>query len=144
MKPMATVLAALALVVAIAPLARAQNSVSEATIREIESQVVMPRGARSLDLYDRYYAPDRIGEREVVVGVFLLRSSFSGQTREGVAPVTAIDNVFTASATQLPVVMDGGCNVVTIYFDVATQRLMTIRLDGADTAPELGACNGRA
>lgn len=138
----ALIIAILAIVVG--PSASAQTSVSEVSIRAIESQVVMPRGARNLELYDRYYALDQLNGREVVVGVFLLRSSFGGTARQGAVAVAAIPNVFTSPPQQLPVIADGGCSVVTIYFDVTTQRLMPIRLERADVEPEFGACNGLA
>lgn len=122
--------------------ASAQNSVSEASIRTIESQIVMPRGARTLELYNRYYALDQLNGREVVVGVFLLRSSFGETVRQGAVTVAAIPNVFTALPQQLPLIADGGCSVVTVYFDLTTQRLLPILLEGVDAEPELGACNG--
>ncbi len=120
----------------------AQPSISEESIRAIETQIVMPRDAPTLGLYDRYYAPDQFNGREVVVGVFLLRASFGGTTHTGAAAVAAIPNAFTTSRQQLPLIADGGCSVVTIYFDLATQRLLPISQKGVDAEPELAACNG--
>lgn len=132
------------LAIAVVANARAQTSVSEASIRAIESQLVMPRGARTLEVYDRYYASGQLNGHEVVIGVFLLRSSFGETVRPGATAVAAIPNAFTTSRQQLPIIADGGCSVVTIYFDVTTQRLLPIRLKGVDPEPELGACNGLA
>ena len=144
MTRMTAVLVAVTLALATLPRAFAQNSASEVTIRAIEYQVVMPRRAWSLDLYDRYYAPDNVDGREIIVGVFLLRSSFGGRARDGAAPASTIANAFTTSRSQLPTILDGGCSVVTVYFDVATQRLLPVHLEGVDADPELGVCNGHA
>ncbi|UPT62570.1 MAG: hypothetical protein M0D54_19810 [Hyphomonadaceae bacterium JAD_PAG50586_4] len=131
------------LVLASGTRAVAQTSVAETSIRAIEDQMVMPRGAGPLELYSRYYAPDQLNGREVIVGVFLLRDALEETAHTGAVTVASIPNAFTmASRWQLPLVLDGGCSVVTIYFDLETQRLLPIQLEGVSAEPELGACNG--
>lgn len=100
----------------------------------------MPRGARPLNAYDRYYSSEQMNGREVLVGVFLLRSAF--ETRSGAEAVGGIPNAFTIA--RRPRIADGGCSVVTIYFDQVTQRLLPIQIDGADAERELAVCNGSA
>jgi hypothetical protein len=144
MRQIAAVFVAVMLALATFPQASAQSAVSEETIRAIEDQVVMPRRAQQLDLYDRYYAPDHVDGHEMIVGVFVLRSSFGGRARDSATPAPTIANAFITSRSQLPAIADGGCSVVTVYFDVATQRLLPIRLEGVDADPATGVCNGYA
>lgn len=135
----AATLAAILLVFASERSAFAQTSVSEASIRAIEEQVVMPKGAQALDLYDRYYAPDRLDGRQVIVGVFLLRRAFTSVPHVG-AP-TAIPNAFITSANKLPVVYEGGCNVVTVQFDLATGLLRGTTLPTFFPRPTTAFCH---
>lgn len=144
MKHVVAALIVSTLSLAVGPTAEAQNAVSEASVQAIEAQIVMPGGAESLELYDRYYAFDELQGLEVVKGVFLLRRAFGAPRRGGVAAVAGVPNAFTMSGRQLPVIADGGCSVVTIYFDISTERLVSISLEGVDAEPELGVCNGRA
>lgn len=134
--------AAVTWALALTPLAFAQDTVSDVTIRAIENQMIMPRRARPLELYDRYYASDQADGREIIVGVFLLRKTFGARTWAGAQPVAAITNAFTTSRAELPVIADGGCSVVRIYFDMTTARLLPIQIEGVEAEPELGACNG--
>lgn len=146
MRSLAAALFALGLTLYAVPQATAKATVANTTVAVIESQMVMPRGAQALAFYDRYYAPRQVSGRDVIVGVFVLRSSINSRTSstQDATPVSGIAHAFTTVFSQLPVVSDGGCAVVTVFFDVATQRLARIRLEGVDAEPELGACNGRA
>ena len=144
MKQIAAILIASILSLTVVPTAKAQNAVPVALVQAIETQLVMPSGAESLDRYDRYYAFDQLHGREVVIGVFLLRKASGTTTRAGASAVADVPNAFAIPRQKLPVIVDGGCSVVTIYFDIATQRLLSVNREGADTEPELGVCNGRA
>jgi len=115
------------------------------TVRSIESQVVMPRGADRLASYDRYYMLDWIEQREVVAGRFLQRLPYRRRERSGAVPVPGIPGAFTvARGGRLPNISDGGCTVVTIYFDIGTWKMIPIQYMGDEDEPELGLCNGIA
>lgn len=113
------------------------------TISYIEARVTMPRGAEPLEAYDRYYAMKRINDRNVVHGVFLLRHSFGDIDRAGMEAVP-IPNVYRGAPDDLPVVADGGCAVVTVYFDTLSFLFWQLEADPRDhlTAPAI--CNGEA
>jgi len=128
---------------AVAPSAFAQKTVSEAMVRAIENQMVMPRRAKELELYDRYYAYDHVSGREVIAGVYVLRKSSEARVVDGAAPVPNVKNAFTTPQEYMPPIVDGGCSVVRLYFDLTTESLIWIRNEGSD-AFELGVCNGHA
>lgn len=115
------------------------------TVRLIESQMVMPRGAAPLMNYDRYYMLNRIGELVVVEGRFMQRDPYERQPPEGSRPVPGVPGAFTIQrGGRLPDVADGGCSVVTILFDIRTRKLLPVQWEGDKQEPELGICNGFA
>jgi hypothetical protein len=120
------------------------ESVALETIATMEARAQMPRGAQALEAYDRYYAPHRIDDGNVVRGVFLLRSSFGDIDRPGMTAVPEMQNVYRGAAEDIPVVADGGCAVVTMYFDVQLNHFLQLEAAARDhvTAPSL--CNGEA
>jgi hypothetical protein len=115
----------------------ARATVSDEVVRTIERQVVMPPRASPLAEYSRFYAPNRINGRTVVVGVFLRGADgLNWAVGNNAAPVDGVSGAYSVPADRLPVVLGGGCLVVSITFDVSTQHLLP-------AAPgELGACNG--
>ncbi len=120
------------------------ETVTLETIATMEARAQMPRGAEALQAYDRYYAPQRIEDRNVVRGVFLLRSSFGDIDRAGMTAVPDRPNVYRGAVEDIPVVADGGCAVVTMYFDIESNHFLQLEADPRDhlTAPSL--CNGEA
>lgn len=83
-------------------------------IRKIEASLTMPSG-HSLQEYHRYYAGERYMDRPAVIGVFV-RSDQPG-----------IDVV---PQDELPRILDGGCSVVTMRYDVALDKIIYIRCNG--------------
>lgn len=122
----------------------AAEPVALETIATMEAQAQMPRGAEAIEAYDRYYAAHRIDDRTVVRGVFLLRSSFGDIDRAGMTAVPDMPNVYRGAAEDIPVVADGGCAVVTMYFDPQSNHFLQLEADPRAhlTAPSL--CNGEA
>lgn len=119
----------------------------------IESKVVMPRGASPLADYDRFYmlrtfTPKGLRPRDVVEGRFMSKEIGVGYRRTPPAnatPVPGIPDAFTIErGGTLPNVADGGCNIVTIFFDVSTNKLLEIQKDYEGAKPELAMCNGQA
>ena len=118
--------------------------VTDETIGAIESRIEMPPGARPLAEYDRYYSGVRLSGREGVQGVLLLRRWFGDINRDGVAPVEGMANVYRGGADALPIVSDGGCAVVTLYFDLAAQEFVELHREGLSVERARAVCNGVA
>jgi hypothetical protein len=112
------------------------------TVQTIEGQVAMPARAKPLAQYHRYYAAGSIHGRKVIVGVFVLATI--DVRRNAAMPIKKLPHAFTTTVGNLPKVNDGGCNIVTIYFDVATQHLIQLRDTNAQDGPVSAACNGVA
>jgi hypothetical protein len=142
----------LAVVVAIA-LAACASTESEAPsvtvlptdpIGYLESRVELPEGAHPLEAYDRYYARDRLGNSEVIRGVYLLRSAFGDGERSGMTPDVDRPGVFRGKPEDLPIVADGGCAVVSVYFDVQLYDFLMLHVEGSDQPLSPAVCNGLA
>jgi hypothetical protein len=131
-----------------APKAGPPSIVGPATVRLIESKVVMPPRADPLADYDRYYmlstfSPKGMAARDVVEGRFMLRREFAQKRTYGVA-VPGVPGAFTVARDgRLPNVADGGCAVVTIFFDVQTSDFVRIQEEGREDEPDkIAVCNG--
>lgn len=113
-------------------------------IAHFEPRIVMPPGAQPLAEYDRYYAMERINDRNIVRGVLLLRSAFGDIDRGGMTPVDGLDNVYQGAADDLPIVADGGCAVVFLYFDTLSYLFRQLEVSEGDHVTRPAICNGRA
>ena len=104
----------------------------------------MPPGAQPLHEYNRFYVRRQLSDRDVVQGRFLLRRPYYPQ-RSGFA-LEGIPNAYATTEQSLPIVMDGGCTVVTVFFDVATMTLLPLAQEGmaGEDATGLAVCNGVA
>jgi hypothetical protein len=117
-------------------------------VRLLEGKEIMPPGAQALPEYHRYYAPakltvgppERKREIDVVVGVFLSGHEAAAET----SPVEGVANAFVVHLDQLPSVDDGGCGVVTTYFDRTDGAFIELKLEGDDDPPRYAVCNGLA
>lgn len=100
------------------PAAQAAGSEAEqvAIMDRIERDVRLPEGARPLAEYGRYYAwqSREDGIRKVVAVYF----HEPNPARHWVAE------------TAFPLIMDGGCELVSISFDVATGRIENVSCNG--------------
>ena len=95
-------------------------------LHKIESSLKLPKGTKPLGSYDRYYAYAVRKGRKVLVGVFLYSLALPG-IAEAVPGLHILEK-----ESDLPVVLDGGCTVVTVVLDPD-------RLQEADVS-----CNGVA
>lgn len=95
----------------------AESAAEQAAIMDrIEREVRLPDGAGPLAAYGRYYAwQDRDDGISKVVAVY---------QRE---PDGARHWV---PETRLPLVMDGGCDIVSLSYDVAAERIEYVSCDG--------------
>lgn len=88
---------------------------SEAEIHVIESSVVMPRGARPVSAFARYYASAQRGSHRIIRGVYVLDDG---------------DRIVVTTAEKLPVIFDGRCSVVTVEYDVQTAAFLQVSCNG--------------
>jgi hypothetical protein len=135
---------ALAACASIEPQPSSATVLFEDTIGHLEGRVVMPDEAQPLAAYDRYYANDRVGDREVIRGVYLLHSSFGDVARDGMAPVAHRAGVFRGNVEYLPVVADGGCALISVYFDIKLYDFLMLHEEGSNQLPSPATCNGLA
>lgn len=76
----------------------------------------MPTGASPLPLYERFYAWEaRDDGVRKVFGTFL-RGRGSGR--------------HWVNQSELPLVMDGGCDIITLTYDVVTDRIERVERNG--------------
>jgi len=96
---------------------------SEAQAREelmdrIERQLRLPEGAAPLASYARYYAWQQRGDdRRKVVAVYL----GVGERTPGRRWV---------EETEFPLILDGGCGLVSLSYDLAAQRIEHVTCNG--------------
>ena len=110
-----------------------------ATITSIEQSIRLPPGADALKSYDRYYAPTIVAGRSVIKGILLAtyiddeRDRLANGDREFWKPGpkrTGRVKILPTEA-ELPFgISDGGCEEVTIYWDVVTQKIAGIFCNG--------------
>lgn len=88
---------------------------SRADVCRIESEIKELPGGKGLDRYSRYYAGRLENGRYVVTGVFLADS-------DGAVEVVPYK--------ELPLVFDGGCDVITFKYDLQEQAVVSMHCDG--------------
>jgi hypothetical protein len=109
------ILAGLALLtISSGPLKAAVPQPSEGEIQALEREISMPAGARPVSAYDRYYAAAIQDGRRVIHGIYF-----------GNGGKTTIE-----ASGNLPVVMDGGCGVVNVDYDVESHKFIRVFCNG--------------
>jgi hypothetical protein len=91
---------------------------AESLVREIDAEIQLPDGAFPRSEYARYYAPFTRKDLRSLVAVYIHDPQQAG--------------VKLVKRTEMPVVLDGGCSVIRLQYDVQARKLLVI------------ACNGRA
>jgi hypothetical protein len=84
----------------------------------IERRVSLPSGAAPLGEYRRYYMPAEDNSR-------LIRATYIHGGRP---------NRLWVTSDEFPIVLDGGCSVITFEFDVARGKAMDIHCNGGRSA----------
>jgi len=79
-----------------------------ADIDLIEQTVALPEGAHAVAGYARYYTAETVSRRPMIKGVFLWHGS------------EPAGRYLRRSSSD---VADGGCDVVTVFFDLKTRRI---------------------
>jgi hypothetical protein len=78
-------------------------------MNEIETTIKLPAGAEPLREYSRYYAYGQKGE---VLGIYAGKYLDRSDGREWVK-----------DPKHLPMIMDGGCGVVNVRFDIRSKKI---------------------
>ena len=97
--------------------AGAQSSVAaptQAEIRTLEASVVLPPGASPLSKYNRHYAVVVQGSIRHILGVYIGDGG----------------KLYVTTPEKLPRVLDGGCGVVNVEYDVTTNRFLSVTCNG--------------
>jgi len=97
------------------PLAVGPTEPTAADIAVLERKLRLPPGASALRAYARYYALNVIDGRSTIVGSYLLDAPDPPGRYMRPVPVE---------------VLDGGCAVVTIHFDITSRRATAIYCNG--------------
>ncbi len=82
----------------------------------IETRVKLPAGASPLRRYARYYTYVTVSGHRIIQGYFI--------ALDGYAPGRYLN-------TEGPVIFDGGCGVVTIYYDPRRAHIVGIFCNGS-------------
>ena len=105
---------------AAAPAAPAAGSEAEqqALMARIEREVRLPEGAGALASYARYYAWQQRedGVRKVIAFYLHLSGHEPGR--------------YWVAENALPLILDGGCGMITLSYDVAAQRIEHVECNG--------------
>jgi hypothetical protein len=95
-------------------------ALTNSTVQQIENAVHLPDGAGPIGSYDRYYAPDVVSGRHVIVGLYLATGP------GGVGRTHLLQH-----ASDLPLgILDGGCEEIRVYWDVATSKVIGVSCNG--------------
>ena len=87
-------------------------------LTRLESSIKLPADAKPLTSYARYYAGASERGRRVVRGVLVQRSD----KKPGVSVVAPSD---------LPEIYDGGCGVIDLAYDVASEQIVSLECHGS-------------
>lgn len=121
-------MAARLLIAAAVLLASCGSPTITSEIATLESSVVLPEGADRLDAYGRFYSDSGRTIEAVYVSSGMVGHELSDRIgRQEIAP-----NVYLVGFGNLPIIMDGGCSVLTLSYDRQTRAI---------TGP---VCNGMA
>ena len=117
----------------------------QTTVRSIESAVVLPKEASSLESYERYYAQDARG---TVFGVYtnhdaefrrIVREACEGLSEkpfpcptsdERLRFVNAGESVWLNETAELPMMSGGGCAEVNIEYEPAKKQFVRVVCNG--------------
>jgi hypothetical protein len=93
-----------------------ENSVPN-LVKEIEKNLSLPKGSHHLTSYNRFYALGEGPDAGLIIGVF--RHVISGE-----------GEIHVVSYKSLPVIFDGGCNVLTMRYSQRERRVESIECNG--------------
>lgn len=100
------------------PAAPARTENEQAIMERIEREVRLPEGAGALASYARYYAWQQRddGVRKVIAVYVNVTGESPGR--------------YWVAENALPVIMDGGCGIISLSYDVAAGRIEHVACNG--------------
>ncbi|HCH0556903.1 hypothetical protein [Pseudoxanthomonas winnipegensis] len=84
-------------------------------VKALEQQVKLPQDASPLSDYTRYY---KLTAEGVLVGVYI--KGFDGGDRQA----------HLVSERELPLILDGGCNVIHVQYDPGANKVLRVFCNG--------------
>lgn len=85
-------------------------------IRQIETGLSLPAGARQLETYVRYFATENVAGVHTIVGIFV------HDRRRG--------RIMRVLPDQLPQIEDGGCDVIEMRYSPKAGKVLSIFCHG--------------
>jgi hypothetical protein len=89
-------------------------------VERIEAHITLPPTAGSLSNFNRYYAKKKSSSKKLLIGLYL-NKTFNPHSGEDI-------NIVDES--KLPHVLDGGCGVIYMQYDIDNDRLIDIKCNG--------------
>lgn len=97
------------------PLQPVNQAPTMQVMADLERALILPKGAYPLSKYTRHYAAVNRGGRTMVRGVLV-----------GGPSKVVIETV----KSDLPVIMDGGCDVVNVLYDTKMHKIVNVFCNG--------------
>ena len=112
----------------------------------IENNVTLPSRVEPLKSYSRYYAKQPQGSDYDIMAVFI-SNSYTSRLNNDYVGIPDLQNAYFSQHDKLPIILDGGCSVVTVYFNSQTMKFRKIGdpfSSSLDRTLYDGICNGLA
>jgi hypothetical protein len=90
--------------------------ISKTFVESVEASLRLPSSAHSLDSYTRYYALEVVEGRRILVGIFVYEDGEPG--------------IRIVEPSALPRVLDGGCRIVNLRYDIEKRKLSGLFCNG--------------
>jgi hypothetical protein len=86
-----------------------------AEVQTIERSVVLPPGAEPVRAFARYYAGVNRNGHRIIRGIYVLGEDA---------------RIVMTNEEKLPMILDGGCGVVTVEYDVSAGAFLMVSCNG--------------
>jgi len=110
----------------------------------IENNVTLPSRVEPLKRYSRYYAKQPQGSDYDIMAVYII-NPYGRRYNMGDVEIPNLQNAYFSQHGKLPVIFDGGCSMVTVYFNSQTMNFRKTH-DWFPGKPDKtlydGICNG--
>lgn len=109
-----------------------------AEVARVEAALTLPKGARAIYDYDRYYTRSMIDGRPVILGLFqrtwirdVKEHLHNNPDNWNMATPQRVGEVLRVRKAALPgQIADGGCEQIQVVYDVETNKLVDARCNG--------------
>jgi hypothetical protein len=86
-------------------------------VADLEATMTLPPGAKLITKYARYYTGEMEAGRPIILGILVLDDHRPAGT-------------YIISETAMPLILDGGCTVITVKFDVHASQIESLACNG--------------